>query len=555
MCDMTNSKIIVSELLRYLQIADYGLREELVLKIAILTEKFATEYSWYVDIILQLISSAGDHVGEEVWFRVVQIVTNNEDLQEYTAKTVLNYLVSPQYNETMIKVGSYILGEFGHLIANMPGCSPIEQFNAVQSKFALCSPQTRALILSTYIKFVNLFPEIKGEILGVFDQYRHVLDSELQQRACEYLSIATMPTEDVLQTVCEEMPPFPERESTLLLKLNEKQGDTEDKRTWSIGGKEANMERVEQLRKISQRSNSSDSIKGISSGEIKPATQPTPVPKPTSALEDLLGLGDLSLNGSTNGNGHVTASDVLTPGYEPGYRALQYTTEGTLYENGLLQVNLKSEYHGHLGRVALFYHNRTAHELTHFAVTLESMEGLNIMTPNLPPTVLSPQSQLQQLFNIECNALLDDSPQITIVFATQQSGVQTIKLKLPIVLTNFMEPIVAMDGTSFFQRWKQIGGPPLEAQVIFGLQRPIDLAKVRHVIEGLRFALLEGVDTNPQNIVGAGVVHAGSAGKVGTLLRLEPNVEQQMFRLTLRTTSDVVSEKVREIVQNALTYS
>lgn len=45
MCDSSNSKRIVGELLRYLQVADYNLREEMVLKIAILTERFATEVS------------------------------------------------------------------------------------------------------------------------------------------------------------------------------------------------------------------------------------------------------------------------------------------------------------------------------------------------------------------------------------------------------------------------------------------------------------------------------------------------------------------------------
>jgi AP-2 complex subunit alpha len=82
MCDVTNSKPIVAELLRYLAVADYTLREEMVLKIAILTEKFALEYTWYVDTILRLMSTAGDHVGEEVWYRVVQIITNTEELQE-----------------------------------------------------------------------------------------------------------------------------------------------------------------------------------------------------------------------------------------------------------------------------------------------------------------------------------------------------------------------------------------------------------------------------------------------------------------------------------------
>lgn len=38
-------------------------------------------YCRYVDVILQLIDKAGDFVSDDIWFRVVQFVTNNEDLQ------------------------------------------------------------------------------------------------------------------------------------------------------------------------------------------------------------------------------------------------------------------------------------------------------------------------------------------------------------------------------------------------------------------------------------------------------------------------------------------
>jgi AP-2 complex subunit alpha len=61
-----------------------------------------------VDTILQLISAAGDHVGAEVWYRVVQLVTNNEDLQPYAAGAVFQHLQAASCHETMIKVG----GEF-----------------------------------------------------------------------------------------------------------------------------------------------------------------------------------------------------------------------------------------------------------------------------------------------------------------------------------------------------------------------------------------------------------------------------------------------------------
>jgi AP-2 complex subunit alpha len=105
MCDGDNAEVIVGELLRYLRVADYALREELVLKIAISTEKFATSYKWYVDTILQLISAAGEHVGDEVWYRVVQITTNTEDLQEYAAKAIFEHLKSPMAHESLVKIG------------------------------------------------------------------------------------------------------------------------------------------------------------------------------------------------------------------------------------------------------------------------------------------------------------------------------------------------------------------------------------------------------------------------------------------------------------------
>jgi AP-2 complex subunit alpha len=59
MCDTSNSKVIVGELVKYLQSADYNLREEMVLKIAILTERFATEVRrrLWVDWVKRLTSS------------------------------------------------------------------------------------------------------------------------------------------------------------------------------------------------------------------------------------------------------------------------------------------------------------------------------------------------------------------------------------------------------------------------------------------------------------------------------------------------------------------
>ena len=70
----------------------------------------------------------------------------------------------------MVKVGGYILGEFGNLIAGDQRSSPAVQFRLLHSKYHLCSSATRALLLTTYVKFINLFPEIKQGIQDILSQ-------------------------------------------------------------------------------------------------------------------------------------------------------------------------------------------------------------------------------------------------------------------------------------------------------------------------------------------------------------------------------------------------
>lgn len=61
------------ELTTNLATADAAIREEMVLKIAVLAERYATDLRWYVDTVLQLIQLAGDYVADDVWHRVVQV--------------------------------------------------------------------------------------------------------------------------------------------------------------------------------------------------------------------------------------------------------------------------------------------------------------------------------------------------------------------------------------------------------------------------------------------------------------------------------------------------
>ncbi|KAG6003732.1 hypothetical protein E4U21_001785 [Claviceps maximensis] len=554
MCDATNAKIIVGELLQFLQNADFAIREEMVLKIAILTEKYATDVQWYVDISLRLIAMAGDHVSDEVWQRVIQIVTNNEELQVYAAQTALQYVKSDHCHETLVKIGAYIMGEFGHLVADQARCSPIEQFVALQGKLSGCSPSTRAMILSCFVKFVNLFPEIKPQLLHTFEVYSHTLDSEMQQRACEYLTLANMPTDDLLRTVCDEMPPFPERESALLSRLHQKHANTSDRRTWVVGGKDANADGSE----LSMAK--PGSLKRTFSSATPNMNGSTRAHGGGNGVSDLAGL-DMNATTSPAESKMLKAPNLasaahLSPGWEKGFEKLMLRADGILYEDGQVQVGVRSEYRGQMACLITYFSNKTPSPLTSFTTTLDldqsEKDKLSWDVKGLPDSTVAPGSQTQQVVMFESKRVFEKSPTMRISYLA--GALQAVTLKLPIAAHKFMDP-ADLSAEDFFKRWKQIGAGNREAQAIFGLiggRRELTESFVKNTVEGFRWRLLDMVDPNPKNVVGASVLHTSEGGKFGCLLRLEPNYSSQMIRLTIRATDDSVPTVFLKLMQDRL---
>uniref|UniRef100_A0A8C9AQ61 AP-2 complex subunit alpha n=1 Tax=Prolemur simus TaxID=1328070 RepID=A0A8C9AQ61_PROSS len=578
MCDRSNAKQIVSEMLRYLETADYAIREEIVLKVAILAEKYAVDYSWYVDTILNLIRIAGDYVSEEVWYRVLQIVTNRDDVQGYAAKTVFEALQAPACHENMVKVGGYILGEFGNLIAGDPRSSPPVQFSLLHSKFHLCSVATRALLLSTYIKFINLFPETKATIQGVLragSQLRNA-DVELQQRAVEYLTLSSVASTDVLATVLEEMPPFPERESSILAKLKRKKGPgagsalDDGRRDASSNDINGGVEPTPST--VSTPSPSADLL-GLraapppaappapaSAGNLLvdvfdgPAAQPslgaTPEEAFLSELEPPAPESPMALLADPAPAADPGPEDIGPPIPEADELLNKFVCKnnGVLFENQLLQIGVKSEFRQNLGRMYLFYGNKTSVQFQNFSPTVvhpgDLQTQLAVQTKRVAAQV-DGGAQVQQVLNIECLRDFLTPPLLSVRFR-YGGAPQSLTLKLPVTINKFFQP-TEMAAQDFFQRWKQLSLPQQEAQKIFKANHPMDAEVTKAKLLGFGSALLDNVDPNPENFVGAGIIQT-KALQVGCLLRLEPNAQAQMYRLTLRTSKEPVSRHLCELL-------
>ncbi|XP_064399538.1 AP-2 complex subunit alpha-2-like [Halichondria panicea] len=548
MCDQSNAVDIVGQLMPYLEKADYSIRETLVLKIAILAEKFATDFKWYVDIILNLIRLAGDYVGEEVWYRIIQIIINKQDVQGYAAKTCFEALQAPACHENMVKVGGYILGEFGNLIAGDARSSPLVQFQLLHSKYHLCSASTRGILLSSYVKFINLFPEIKPQIQEVLnsDNQSRNSNQELQQRAIEYNKLATIGTSDLLATVLEEMPAFPERESSLLSKLHESA-------PWTAK---------------------------LHKDVTSPASQPSPEREPSSTvsngptqspavnigmpIEPLINTDLITPSTTTNSGGNLLVDvfavepvatppapptgDIVSPGAEEGFNRFLTKSNGVLFENDMLQIGVKSDFKKNLGRIGVFFGNKSTSPLKNFssALTLpgDLASSLGVVAKPIA-TSIEGGAQVQQVIDATALNIYTEAPRLAITFnlgGTPHSFV----LKLPVPISKYLEA-TTLSSADFFQRWKALASPQQEAQSVFPAKYPIEYASAKTKLLGFGLSVISDIDPNPDNFVSAGIVNTTSV-LVGCLVRLEPNKQTKMYRLTIRTSNETISKEFCDIL-------
>lgn len=543
--DEENIQEIVDHLLRYLANCDYSIRQELVLKIAILTEKFASDLRWYVSVAFQLVSIADNFVSEDVWHRIVQIVTNNEQLQQYAAQEVYNLILEPPVHETMVKVAGYILGEFGHLIE----VEGKDQFHQLHKHFNMVTPTTKAMLLSTYMKLANLYEEVGPIVTPVFKQHVTCVDEEIQQRAVEYQEMVDWDNQELISNVWEAMPDFPERENLLTKKTKEREAKTADKH---IFAKELVDDREvwggeDEVKDDDSSSGSSDSSDASDDDDDEGDKQRKSKPRKASAEDSPADFLDMdAMLGST-------PSQPPPPAYEaPTSNAgafdkrsalvkLAITSSGVLFEDGKLQIGVKMMADAANGilKVKLFYGNLQQTPLTGLRFKPPSDGGgLQFeVSPNEAFDV-SPSVQIQQFVRVSCLKPFEAPPEFTVTYS---DGMQPIvlRLKFPALFTKFVTPY-NVEPSEFGQRWKQMA---CEEQAVIELTQKFTTEKLVAIIgTAMGYAVISGVDPNPNNVVGCGVFHTSKNVTMPTLLRFEHSAEAQKARVSVKSPHDSVSK-------------
>ncbi|CAN1252628.1 AP-2 complex subunit alpha-2 [Linum perenne] len=597
MCDVSNAKDIVEELLQYLSSADFAMREELSLKAAILAEKFAPDLSWYVDVILQLIDKAGDFVSDDIWFRVVQFVTNNEDLQPYAAAKAREYLDKPAIHETMVKVSAYILGEYGHLLARRPGCSPKELFTIIHEKHPTVSTSTIPILLSTYAKILMhtqpADPELQNQIWTIFSKYESCIDVEIQQRAAEYFALSRKGAS--LMDILAEMPKFPERQSALIKKAEDTEVDTAEQSAIKMRAQQQMSNALVVTDQRPANGTPSPPIVGQLS-LVKVPTETIDVKQnpadpglthPNGAVyvedrqphsEDIIGdlLGTLSIEGPPGADAqpvHIATSEseavpstadaaALVPFGEEAssvqpigniserFYALCLKDSGVLYEDPNIQIGIKAEWRAHQGRLILFLGNKNTSPLVSVQVLLLPPAHLKVELSIVPDTI-PPRAQVQCPLEF---VNLRPSRDVAVLDFSYKSGpsMVNVKLRLPAVLNKFFQPIT-VSAEEFFPQWRSLSGPPLKLQEVVRGVRPLPLPEMANLFNSFRLTVSPGLDPNPNNLVASTTFYSETTRAMLCLVRIETDpADRTQLRMTVASGDPTLTFELKEYIKEQL---
>eukprot|EP00245_Coleochaete_scutata_P017945 TRINITY_DN906_c0_g2_i1.p1 TRINITY_DN906_c0_g2~~TRINITY_DN906_c0_g2_i1.p1 ORF type:complete len:562 (-),score=120.19 TRINITY_DN906_c0_g2_i1:714-2261(-) len=463
----------------------------------------------------------------------------------------------------MVKVGGYILGEYSHLLARQPGCSPKEIFNIIHDKFPTVSTPTKALLLSSYVKILMHTqpsdPELQDQVLAVFKRYESFVDAEVQQRAVEYFALSRRGPG--VADILAEMPKFPERESALLKKAEDTEVDV------------AEVSAAKQRQQMSNAlvlaapppSGSSNAAPPLSRGTRNLMERlPIPAdaassngrvaagnpPSTSAAGADLLGdlMAPLAIEAAPSSEPAAPAGPVdpfalalyeggRAPAVQPSgsvtdwFKKLCVADSGVIYEDPYIQIGVKAEWRGPQGRILFFLGNKHTAPLSAVRGHINPIQGLRLQLSPVPDTI-PPRAQLQCPLEVSSAQPPLEVPSLDFAYHAGPTPV-VVKLKLPIVLSKFLAPTVVTPG-DFFARWKALADVPNKLQEVVRGVRPMALPEMSEFLNSLHIGILPGLDPNPNNLVAASLLF--TEGSTGTLIlvRIETDpADRTQLRLTV----------------------
>ncbi|KAF3491597.1 AP-1 complex subunit gamma-1 [Arthroderma uncinatum] len=361
-----NVRVLVRELLAFLEVADNEFKPAMTTQIGIAARKFAPNPRWHVDTMLRVLKLAGNYVKEQIISSFVRLIATTPDLQTYSVQKLYAALKEDISQEGLTVAASWVIGEFGdallrggqyeeeELVKEVRDSDIIDLFmNILNSTYA--TPIVTEYITTASMKLsTRISDPAQIERIRKFLKTKTAdLSEEIQQRAVEYSNLFGY--DQIRQGVLERMPP-PEireeqrvlgevtnkRQSRLLKDKSKKPSKpTEQDMLLDLMGGGSDAPAASTPGKSNGSQNTADLLADILGGggssEPAPATRS---PQPTSAKSSNVDV-IMDLFGSNGSSQPQTSAGLIGNTTQPAPATSPSPTAHEVFNKNDLQVTLQ----------------------------------------------------------------------------------------------------------------------------------------------------------------------------------------------------------------------
>lgn len=212
-----NVRVLVRELLSFLETADTEFKTILTSQIAIAAEKYAPTKRWHADTLIRMLKIAGSHVKGNVISAFITIVITSEELHLYTAQKLYSALCNDITQEGLTLAGTWLIGEYANtllqggsfehedVVQEISETKIVELFETIiESPYA--TQVVKEYVLNALMKLTTRFltSEDISWIRHIMAKHADAMEVEIQQRVAEYSKLFAH--DAVRKGVLEKMP-------------------------------------------------------------------------------------------------------------------------------------------------------------------------------------------------------------------------------------------------------------------------------------------------------------------------------------------------------------
>jgi AP-1 complex subunit gamma-1 len=224
----SNVRILIRELLAFLEVADNEFKPNMTSQIGIAADRYAPNKRWHVDTMLRVLTLAGNYVKEPIMASFIRLVATTPELQTYAVQKLYQNLKKDITQESLTQAGSWCIGEYAdslfkggqyeeeELVQEVKQHEVIDLFSTLLNSSYATQVSTEYIVTALIKLSTRLTDAAQVErVRRLIQAHQTSLDVEVQQRAVEYTNLFSY--DQIRQGVLEKMPPPQIKESSRVL--------------------------------------------------------------------------------------------------------------------------------------------------------------------------------------------------------------------------------------------------------------------------------------------------------------------------------------------------